>query len=252
MIQISGLLKYPLLFHAFSSRDDENMANSILGKLTDFDDVLENRKIFFNKIGVNINSVICVWVEGKDRVLLADPKAAGRSVLDRNYAVRCDGLITDRKGLYFFLLIADCLPIIIYDPFKEAVGIIHAGWRGAELGIARKSILKFVKCFKSKPEDLIVGFGPAALKNSYVKENPPQVNRLKWKDFMIPLGNNKYKIDFVGLCKKQLLDMGVNKNNIFESGIDTISDLRFYSHYRDKELPLNKQGRFACVVGIRK
>ena len=87
--------------------------------------------------------------------------------------------------------------------------------------------------------------------DSYIKENPSQLNDPRWKGFVKNAEGINYMVDFVGLAKKQLLDAGVKKENIFESGIDTVKDKRFYSHVRDGSKDLKYQGRFACVVGIR-
>jgi copper oxidase (laccase) domain-containing protein len=57
-------------------------------------------------------------------------------------------------------------------------------------------------------------------------------------------------VDLVAFTEKQLLNVGVLPENIFESSIDTASDKHFFSHVRDKNLPIEKQGRFACVVGL--
>lgn len=227
------------------------MANAINGVVADFDEVLRNRKKFLKKVGVDVRKTICMWVTHGDEIVEADTELAGVSMLDYKYAVKVDGLMTNKKGMFLFLLIADCLPIIIYDSVAEAVGLIHAGWRGVDKNIAGKAILKFKSKFKSKAGDIVVGIGPCARKESFVKEDPLQLNDPKWREFLKHRNNNSYEIDLIGFTKKQLIDAGVKKENIFESGIDTVKDKRFFSHYREGMLPIEKQGRFACVVGLK-
>lgn len=258
MYQIPELLKFPKLFHAFSTVPDGNMANSILGRLQNFEQVVKNREKFLSGLGIPVDSCICVWVQHKDQVKAADRKLAGKSMRDFNFAAKVDGLITNEKNLYLFLLIADCLPIIAYDPKKQVVGIVHAGWTGVDLNIVGKVVKTLRKEFRSEPRDLIVGIGPCARKESYIKENPSQRSDPKWQPFIekfegdsIATLQNLYKVDFVGLCKKQMLDAGISEKNIFDCEIDTVKDKRFFSHYRDKNLPIEEQGRFACVVGVK-
>ncbi len=250
MYQIPELKKYPKLFHAFSTKEDGNMANSILGNLSDFKKVMATRERFLSKIGVDINQCVCMWVTHGCEVIEVSEKSVGLSMRNYEKALKVDGLLTNKRGIYLFLLIADCLPIILYDPLKEAIGLIHAGWKGTDLNVSKKAVERMINLYRTNPKDLVVGFGPAARKDSYKKEDPSQKSDPKWSGFIEPIGSNKYKVDFVGLCKKQLIDVGVLEKNIFDSKIDTVKDKCFFSHTRERNLPLRKQGRFACVIGL--
>ena len=251
MFQIPQLSKHKGLFHVFSEKSDGNMANSISGVIYNFDQVLKNRKKFLEKVGVDSNKTVCMWVTHGDEIIDADPKTAGVSMRDYSKAIKVDGLMTNRKGLYLFLLIADCLPIIIYDPVAEAVGLIHAGWRGVDLEIAKKGVEMFKSKYKSGVENIIVAIGPCAQKESFVKENPEQFDDPRWRGFIEKVEGDNYSIDLVGFTKKQLLDSGIKKENIIDCGIDTVKDKRFFSHVRDCNNHISRQGRFACVVGLK-
>ncbi len=251
MYQISGLLRFPKLFHAFSTKDDGNMANSILGKTYNFDQVVKNRRKFLEKIDTSVDASICMWVMHGDEVKVADREKAAESMRNFDKALRLDGLVTRENRLYLFLNIADCLPIILYDPVKSAVGLAHAGWKGVDLEIVKKAIKKMEAEFGSTPSDVVVGIGPCARAESFVKENPSQKDDLRWSSFLKSVKEDKYEIDLVGFVKKQLTNSGVLVKNIFDSGIDTVKDKRFFSHVREGKLPLKQQGRFACVVGLK-
>jgi len=249
-MQIPKLSELEGLFHSISESEDGNLSYFFNGQAADKNNVFENRKKFFEIIGIDINKTIGIWVEGEDRVLVVDPMQAGISMTDKEHAVRCDALITNKKNLYLFLLIADCLPVILYDPTKQVLGIVHVGWRGADLEIVKKTLNHMEEVYGTDPKDLIIGFGPSARKESYIKENPSQKDDLKWKDFLEEVSDGKFKVDVSGFCRQQLLDLGVLKGNIFDCGIDTISDIRFFSHYRQNKLAHTNQGRFACVVSL--
>lgn len=250
MYKISKLLQYPKLFHAFSTKEDGNMANVILGNKMSLDEVFKNRKKFLTKVKIPIKSCVCMWVLGEDSVKEADSQLAGVSLRDYKKAVKIDALVTNKKELYLFLFIADCAPVILYDPVRETIGLVHVGWKGADLEIVKKVINKLKDLYKTKTKDLIVGIGPAARKDSFIKESPGQINDPKWKPFLEKV-NEGYKVDFIGLCKRQLLDTGVQRKNIYDCYIDTVHDNKFFSHYRDKNKDLKFQGRFACVVGLK-
>lgn len=253
MYKIPELSKYPNLFHAFSEKKDGNMANVILGEDRSPKIVLGNRKKFVNSLNLDIHKFICMWVGHTDKVVIADTKDMGRSMENKKYAVRSDGLITNKKGVYLFLLVADCLPLIFYDPEKSVVGVVHSGWRGVDLNITDKAVKKMIGKFGSNPEDIVVGIGPAARKDSYIKKGSEieMKEDMKWKDFLIKKNKDEYKIDFVSLCKKQLLDSGIKRENIFDCGVDTIIDRRFFSHFRDRKKSRRDEGRFACLVGLQ-
>lgn len=250
MYQIPKLLKYSGLYHAFSTVEEGNMANIILGKEMDGGKVLTNRKNFLYKAGIDIEKTISMGVMHGNRVLEADPKYAGTSMEQNFFVPKCDGLVTNKKEQYLFLLIADCLPIILYDPLKKTVGLVHSGWKGADFNIAGKVVNLLAEKYGSKPENIIAGFGPSARKESYIKDVVAQMNDPKWKDYLNRINGNKNGVDFVGLSKKQLMVAGLVENNIFDCGIDTIKDSGFYSHFRDNGEGLPDRGRFACVVGM--
>jgi len=251
MYQVTELLKFPKLFHAFSTKSEGNMSYFFNGNECDKDQVLENRNKFLAKFDIDINSCIALWVEHSDKILVADRKSAGISMKDKKYAIRADGLITNQKGLYLFLLIADCLPIILYDPVRGAIGLVHAGWLGVDLEIAKKGVMEMQEKYRCNPSDMVVGIGPCAHKESFIKENPSQKDDPRWQPFMQKTEGELYKVDLVGFTKKQLLDAGVQDKNLFISNVDTAKDKRFFSHTREKDLPIERQGRFACVVGLR-
>ena len=73
----------------------------------------------------------------------------------------CDGVVTDEPNVGLLLRFADCVPLIVYDPAHRAVGLAHAGWRGTIAGIATALVRTMMAAFRSQPEELIAGIGPA-------------------------------------------------------------------------------------------
>src|SRR5262249_51406723 len=78
------------------------------------------------------------------------------------------GLITDSPQLLLAVLTADCLPIILVDPKKRAVGVFHAGWRGTVKRIVEKGVGQMRFCFGSKPRDINAAIGPGIHNCCYV------------------------------------------------------------------------------------
>jgi len=71
-----------------------------------------------------------------------------------------DALFTNSRDFYLSVRVADCLPVYVYDFENKIIGLIHAGWRGTLLGIARNSILKAKQHFRLNPEKCRVVLGP--------------------------------------------------------------------------------------------
>jgi YfiH family protein len=71
-----------------------------------------------------------------------------------------DGVITATPGLLLGIQTADCLPIILVDPRRRAVGVFHAGWRGTVKRIVEKGVGEMRRHFGSRPRDLKAAIGP--------------------------------------------------------------------------------------------
>jgi YfiH family protein len=71
-----------------------------------------------------------------------------------------DGIVVNTPGLLVTVQTADCLPIILADRKRRAVGVFHAGWRGTVKRIVEKGVGEMQKCFKSNPRDLVAAIGP--------------------------------------------------------------------------------------------
>jgi len=53
--------------------------------------------------------------------------------------VEADALVTDRAGLVLSVNVADCAPVALFSP-QGVIGAVHAGWRGAELGVIEAAV----------------------------------------------------------------------------------------------------------------
>jgi polyphenol oxidase len=71
-----------------------------------------------------------------------------------------DGLVTDTPGLALAVLVADCLPVMVVDTKRRAVGVFHAGWRGTVKRIVEKGVGRMRLHFGSRLGDLRVAIGP--------------------------------------------------------------------------------------------
>ncbi|MFI5114095.1 MAG: peptidoglycan editing factor PgeF [Terriglobales bacterium] len=187
-----------------------------------------------------------------------------------------DGFVTDAPGLLLAVQTADCLPVIVADRKRRAVGIFHAGWRGTVKRIAEKGVGEMRRWFGSDPRNLLAAIGPGVrgccyqvgeeVRNKFetqfayvdalfreVKESDPVRERypLLFLTARAPGHSDlpaKLFLDLVEANRRQLLDAGVPPENIEASAPCTAChpDL-FFSHRAEKGVT----GRMMGVVGVR-
>ncbi len=160
-----------------------------------------------------------------------------------NTGVKADAIITDRPGLFLAVNVADCQPILMYDPKMKVVAAVHSGWRGSVLDISGASVKSMTKNFSCDPKDLIVGVGPSlgpccAEFVNYKTELPEDFWQYKIK--------NRH-FDFWAATKDQLMNAGVLEKNIYFSNICTKCGPDDFFSYRKN----NVTGRFAAVIGLK-
>jgi len=78
-----------------------------------------------------------------------------------------DALITSLPGTALAILVADCAPLVLFDPVRRAAGVVHSGRAGTLRGVAPRTIEAMTAAFGSSPADLLVGIGPAIGAASY-------------------------------------------------------------------------------------
>jgi YfiH family protein len=54
-----------------------------------------------------------------------------------------DALWTDEPGVLIAVLVADCVPVVLADPRRRRVAVVHAGWRGMVAGVIEKAVTAF-------------------------------------------------------------------------------------------------------------
>lgn len=79
---------------------------------------------------------------------------------DGTWASRVDGIITDEPGCALTMNFADCAPIMLYDPDRQAIGLGHAGWKGAVVDLPGALVRAMQRAFGSRPRTLLATVGP--------------------------------------------------------------------------------------------
>ncbi|MDO8549401.1 MAG: peptidoglycan editing factor PgeF [Ignavibacteria bacterium] len=209
-----------------------NMSISVGG---DENIVKENRKLFFENLGLTPGNVAYQkQVHGNDISFVTKGGLAGES----------DSMITDNPGIALAVSIADCVPLLLYDPAKKIIAGVHSGWRGTEKKILLKTLKKLEE-FSCSTENIVAYIGPSISKNIY--EVGKEVAELFDKKYIEGKGS-KFFLDVAGVNLDILLNSGVRKNNIQVSQLCTFAmeDI-LHSYRRDGE----RSGRSLAVIAMK-
>lgn len=81
---------------------------------------------------------------------------------DRGQVFTCtDTLFTAEPGVPLLLRYADCTPVLLYDPVRRALAVVHSGWRGTVQAAAVVAVGALVAQFDSRPADIVAAIGPS-------------------------------------------------------------------------------------------
>lgn len=214
--------------------------------------VRHNRRLFAQAVGLDIErAVACQQVHG-DHVHLATAADAGRGGLDHDAAIpAADALATATAGLPLILFFADCVPVLIHDPVRPAVAVVHAGWKGSVARIAAKTVHTMGRAFGTRPADCLVAIGPSIGPCCY-EVDQPVIDALQeffcdtWEHLVIPRGH-RWLLDLWETNRRQLIDAGVPRENIEISGVCTACNTElFYSHRKEK----GQTGRMGAIISL--
>ncbi len=243
MYQLPRLKSEKGLTHGFSSISDGNMSY-LWGNEGD---VFKNRGSFLERLDVNPKNCAVMSILNTDTITLVTSKT--KVGIGKDSPIRTDVLVTAESGISLLLVVADCLPIIFYDPVLKILALAHCGWKSTEAKLADKVVGFLVDHYHASPADIVVGIGPGIHKESYKIVNPFQKQLAGWSDFLTDMPDGQTAIDIVGYNKFQLVSVGVKEENIEISDIDTAADPTFFSHYRSRKNG-EIEGRFAAVLGM--
>lgn len=158
-----------------------------------------------------------------------------------------DALITNERGIGIAVLSADCVPVLLYDKRRRAIGAVHAGWRGTAARILEKTLLAMQEQYGSQGEDLIACIGPSVCQESYEvgQEVIASIQQAfpNSSDLLIDLPDQKAKLDLWQANRLQLLEFGVPPGQIETANLCTLQHNRHFFSARKGD-----SGRFAAGI----
>ena len=225
----SPLEKHSLVLHGFTTRSypasvDQNIRlDHLIRKIT----------------GVNREVVSLRQVHGDECVVITS-----KDKLRREY--RGDAVLTDRKDIFISIQVADCVPIFMHEEKRRVIGLIHAGWKGTLLGIAKRTIETAKERLGCEPGNFTICFGPSIRSCCYRVSDDVAI--LFDDECIHPSAKGGATLDLIGINRKQLLGCGVKDNMMFATSSCTCCEKKlFYSYRREKE----NTGRMVGFLGLK-
>jgi len=235
--RFSDLEKYPQLMHLVTTKSDTKPYTFSLALHTGEEgkSIIKNRQTLAQHLDADakLHFIVANQTHSDNIGHITEKKTRGwKSIED---AIEdCDALITNLPNVVLSILTADCVPILLYDTQNHAIAAIHAGWKGTQAQIAKKTVEKMQELFDSRPEDIVAGIAPSIGRCCYeVREEVAKHFFDTSQSYTQKM--SKYMLDLPYLNKVQLLQAGLLKNNIELSHICTACNTERFFSYRKED-----------------
>jgi hypothetical protein len=243
----------PVLVHAVSLRELGSMSYEAGAPAPDT--IRRNREHFLKRLGLDLGALVMGQQchTANIRAVGAADRGAGAYASASGFAAT-DALMTDVPGVWLGVLVADCAPVIIYDPARRVLGVAHAGWRGALAQIAAHTAQQMVAQYGCHPAQMWAGIGPCIGAQRYevgddVVAAAQAAFPQAWAQFFHQAAEHPRPFfDLPGAIAYQLAQAGLPPAQIEQSGACTFAEAdAFFSYRRDGQ----RSGRMLCVAGLR-
>lgn len=213
------------------------------------ENVRENYRILGDAVGFSPEQTVFTKQVHSDIVERVGKADCGRGLL-REVETPCDALITDESGVALTVFSADCTPILLFDPVRNAVGAVHAGWRGTAAGIAARAVEKMHAELGCDVRNIRAAIGPCIAQCCFetdadVPEAMCSALGSEAEAFIRPVGE-KYYVNLKAINAAWLKRAGVLEIDISDD-CTACRPERFWSHRRVG----NRRGSLAAVIMLR-
>jgi YfiH family protein len=203
-------------------------------------DVVENRAIVCHNNELILENLIYMDQTHSNNIQIIKDSSI-------NKIPNCDALITNVKNIPLMVMVADCIPILMYDCVNNVIAVVHAGRESTFKKIAQHTIKKMEKIFNSKTKDILVYLGPSIHSCCYEisRDLADDTSKKFGKHYIFEIEGKVY-LDLQTLNFDQLISVGVDEENINISKICTCCNKDYFSYRRD-----GVTGRFAGIIVLK-
>ncbi len=148
-----------------------------------------------------------------------------------------DGAVLLSSGEAVAVKTADCVPILFHAPASGLVAGAHAGWRGTADGVAARTASALARESGEPAASIVAAIGPA-IQPCCFEVGPEVPEAFRKNGWRVPeAGRNprsgRPHLDLIRANRDQLLEAGLEEQNIHETGLCTRCGAGFHSYRRD-------------------
>ncbi|MGD8454486.1 MAG: polyphenol oxidase family protein [Phycisphaerae bacterium] len=162
----------------------------------------------------------------------------------------CDAVVTTVPRLPLMAFSADCPLLLVYDPRRRALGLVHASWRCTVGQLVRRLVELLVTRCGSVPSDLLAAIGPGAGPCCYEVQDDVYAAAvdLPQRNELFRRREGRMFFDLWRANHALLCEAGVRADNIEAAGVCTMCRNDLFFSYR-------REGRgcshFALLAALR-
>lgn len=188
--------------------------------------------------------------------LATRPLLIGKQVHSANSKLSSDHDFSDTDAIILLdnqhaalVLVADCVPVILYDPQQHVAAVIHAGWRGTAQQISRQTAERMITELGCQASDLIAAIGPCAaaccyeVSNEVAHQVAASVPHSKHALVQTQNASGKPHLDLKAVNRLQLETLGVTQ-------VDVIPDCTICQPERLFSYRRGEDGRQGALIGL--
>ena len=193
-----------------------------------------NRKKFVSKLGYDPNDLVISSQVHSNKIKLVDTPCSVENF---------DGLISKSRSVVLSILVADCVPLFLYNPISKYFALIHSGWRGTDKNICQSAISKLIDQGDNS-STLLAIIGPSIGQCCF--EVGEEVASRFDSSYSIKGKKDRMMLDLRGVLKDQLIRSGVKAYNIFLNKQCTYCESELFHSYRREG---SSAGRMIAICG---
>jgi YfiH family protein len=216
--------------------------------------VLKNRKRLAQAIGIPLDQFTIAKQVHSGTVTVVSEAMTGRGSTNQEDAVEAtDAMVTNVPGICLIILVADCVPMLFFDPARNVIAAAHAGWRGTLQFIALHTVKAMEKDFGCSPQDILVGMGPSIGPCCY-EVGPEVIAQVKaafsscQEYIRHESKDGKGYLDLQKANRDQLVGAGIRRKNIETANHCTSHNAHIFFSYRHQHGETGRFGTGICMV----
>jgi polyphenol oxidase len=215
----------------------------------DRDLVVENRRRAAGALGLGLGECVFASQTHGREVAVVGPADRGRGTTGPEGAPACDALVTGSAGVGLAIMVADCVPLVLFEPRARVLAVVHAGWRGTVARVAEAAV-EAMAGLGADPAAVVAGIGPAVEAARYqVGDEVAEAARSAFGgeagDVLAPDGPGHWRFDLWAANRRVLVEAGVPAGQIETAAVGTGPATPFFSDRAERPC-----GRFAALARL--